>query len=180
MDDEDFLARCRRGEGEAWRMLFDRYIRSVYRWAACLGLDAAAAEDASQEVFATAFRRIGDCRAADRLPAWLFQITRRKAANHRRLTWVRRIFRDSAIESGEDGAGIERSAGSEDRDLALDLRRTLGRLPLRDAEVLLLHDLEGRTRAEVAAMLDLAEGTIASRLARARAGFARLWSEEEP
>jgi len=178
MVDDELLARCRAGEGEAWRVLFDSHFRGVYRWAVCFGLDPAAAEDVCQEVFATAVGRIDDCREADRLPAWLFQITRRKAANYRKLAWVRRVFRSGDQGIG-DGAGGGVGAVSDPAiGLSLDLRRILVRLPLADAEVLVLHDLDGHTRAEVGVMLGLAEGTVASRLARARAGFARLWKEE--
>jgi len=167
----ELVARCGSETRDAFRTLFDAYFDSVYRWAVCFGLDSGAAEDVAQEVFAVAFRRIAE-RPEDRgLSAWLFQITRRKAANARRIAFVRRaLFRERDESEGDTGGGY---------DLPLDLARTLSRLPRWAVEVLVLHDLDGRSRSEVAAMLGVAEGTAASRLAHAREAFKRLWSEEE-
>jgi RNA polymerase sigma-70 factor (ECF subfamily) len=170
VNEHTLLDRCRRGEQAAWRELFERYAGSVYRWSRFFGFGAAGAEEVTQEVFVTAFRRIGACGSERQIPPWLFQITRRKAANARRLGWFRRMVRlsDSRIDATLPGDGV----------LSRDLENVLRRMPLKLVEVLLLHDLEGRSRSEIAEVLGLAEGTVASRLVGARALFAELWEAE--
>ena len=167
---EALIASCRSNEQEAWRALFDAYFDSVYRWATCFGLDRATAEDVAQEVFAVAFRKLRDLDSGRAISAWLFQITRRKAANMRRLAWARRVF---------TGDGSEEKRDETRHDLPFDLVQTLSKMPPWAVEVLMLHDLDGRSRSEVAQMLGIAEGTAASRLANARDAFKRLWSGEE-
>src|SRR5690349_17277173 len=85
------LEGCQRGEPAAWRTLFQRFVRSVYRWATCFGLDRLSAEEVAQRVFATACQSIHKCESEQLLPGWLFQITRRHAANQRRNAWLRRV-----------------------------------------------------------------------------------------
>jgi RNA polymerase sigma-70 factor (ECF subfamily) len=149
----------------------------VYRWAVLLGLPPFEAEDASQEVFAVAARRIATCHAEAALTSWLFQITRRVCANHRRAACWRRW-----LGLGRDGEGLAAfepaARGSAADELAV--RACLARLPPRLAEVLILLDVEGLTREEAAAALDLPAGTVASRLRQARLAFEALWEGRSP
>jgi RNA polymerase sigma-70 factor (ECF subfamily) len=173
---QTLLARCQCGEPQAWRQLYERYARSVYRWSLGFGLDQGRAEEVTQEVFLTATKRIGTCQDEAQLPAWFFQITRRHAANARRLRWVKRVIgwgEPSLDELGSAAAPIEESPMLE---LSLAVRQALSALPLRLAEVLLLHDLDGRSREEIAEMLALSPGTVASRLRTARALFEKEWA----
>jgi RNA polymerase sigma-70 factor (ECF subfamily) len=52
-------------------------------------------------------------------------------------------------------------------------------LPKKQAEVLVLLDIEGHTREEAAEMLDVPPGTVASRLRLAREGFRKVWEETQ-
>jgi RNA polymerase sigma-70 factor (ECF subfamily) len=170
VNEHTLLERCRRGDQAAWRALFERYAGAVYRWSRFFGVDAAGAEELTQEVFVTAFERIGACASEGQLPPWLFQIARRKAANARRLGWFRRMVRP--------GGSRNDATTSREAVPRRDLERVLRRMPLKLVEVLLLHDLEGRSRSEIADVLGLAEGTVAGRLAAARTLFAALWEAE--
>lgn len=168
------LARCQAGDRVAFEQLFSQNAARVFRWAVLLGLSAHDAEDAAQEVLATAARRIGACAAEAALTSWLFQITRRVVANARRSAWVKRIFRpddeadlEAAFERGEQGP----------IDEELTVRKCFARLSRAHAEVLLLAEVEGYTKPEIAALLGLPEGTVASRLRLAKEAFRKTWDE---
>lgn len=168
------LEGCRSGDPAAWRKLFATRSGQVYRWAVLQGLSPAEAEDCAQEVLATAARRIADCRAEEALTSWLYQITRRVAANTRRLAWMKHLVAGARpVEAAFDH--------EEPRDLELELsvRGCLERLPKKQAEVLVLLDIEGHTREEAAEMLDVPPGTVASRLRLAREGFRKVWEETQ-
>ena len=168
------LEGCKAGDPAAWRKLFTARAGQVYRWALLQGLSPTEAEDCAQEVLATAARRIADCRAEEALTSWLFQITRRVAANTRRLAWMKYFVTGSRpIEPGLD------HEEPQDLELELSVRGCLERLPRKQAEVLVLLDIEGHTREEAAEMLDLPPGTVASRLRLAREGFRKVWEETQ-
>jgi RNA polymerase sigma-70 factor (ECF subfamily) len=168
------LEGCRTGDPAAWRALFTARAGQIYRWAVLQGLSPAEAEDCAQEVLATAARRIGDCRAEEALTSWLYQITRRVAANTRRLAWMKHLVSGSRpLEPAFD------QEESRDLELELSVRGCLERLPKKQAEVLVLLDIEGHTREEAAEMLEVPPGTVASRLRLAREGFRKVWEETQ-
>jgi RNA polymerase sigma-70 factor (ECF subfamily) len=170
------LEGCRAQEAGAWHRFFDDHSGQVYRWSVLLGLAPADAEEAAQEVFATAARRIATCRSEAAINSWLFQITRRVVANARRAAWWRRLFRNAQdADAGDADLAFEHNH-APDVELEFSVRRCLRRLSASNVEILVLMDLEGRTREEVAQMLDLPEGTVASRLRRARDAFREQWS----
>ncbi|MCB9545671.1 MAG: RNA polymerase sigma factor [Myxococcales bacterium] len=171
--DPELFDRCRRADALAWRRLYRDYAGRVFRWAVLRGLRAMEAEDAAQEVLAIAYRRIGQCAAAGAFDTWLYQITRRVVANARRKVWWRRVF---AVERVPEPAFVD-GPGPE---LELAVRACLARLPADQAEVLLLADVEGYTREEVADMIGRPPGTVASRLRLGREAFRGLWADLRP
>jgi len=171
------LAACQAGDRAARERLFADCAPRVFRWAVLLGLPAPDAEDAAQEVLATAARRLERCEAQAALGTWLFQITRRVVANARRSAWVRHVLHRDREEPAAPAFEHESRASVDDE---LSVRRCFGRLSPRLAEVLLLCEVEGHTRAEVARLLEVAEGTVASRLRLAREAFRKLWEADAP
>jgi RNA polymerase sigma-70 factor (ECF subfamily) len=168
---DGLLADCKAGDERAWERLFRERAGQVYRWAVTLGLSPASAEDAAQEVLATAARRIDTCRSEQALSAWLFQITRRVVANHRRLAWWRRILPvdDSQLEP----AFVTRPGQSREQELTV--RACLRRMRPQEVELLLLAYVEGFSKVEVARTLGVPPGTAATRMRAARRHFQELW-----
>ncbi len=170
--EEELIAACRRGERWAQRDLFEQHNVAVFRALLALSGDPGAAEDFVQETFLKAYRAIGGFRGHSSVRTWLMRIgtntffedRRREQARRRHLL---RIENESAgtslrlVAPGGEG-GEERR---EFRDLAF---RGLAALSATDRTVLTLHDLEGYRYAEIAEILDVAPGTVGSRLSRAR------------
>ncbi len=167
------FARCQRGDPVAWEEIFREYSRVVFRWSLFFGLLESGAEEVTQEVFMTAFKKIATCSSEERLPGWLFQITRRHAANFRRRKW----FQDMLWPARSKAERDDRLEGSENRpQLSLELEQVLRKLPVKLTEVLILHDLDGLSRREIAEQLGIPAGTVASRLSKARRVFRDKWS----
>lgn len=164
---------CQADEPWAWRQMVDTWASAVYRWCVLLGLSARDAEDAVQDVFATASERMNTCTCDEVLGSWLYQITRRHAANRRRLAWCKKVFfmEDEQTTAFAPGRNV---------DDELEVRNVLSRLPMRHVEVLVLMDVEGFTRRETAEILDLAEPAVASRLRRAREAFRAAYRRPAP
>jgi len=172
------LQRCQAGDEQAWQEVFSSYATRIYRWAALLGLSGQEAEDAAQEVFATAVRKIHTCKGPELPSSWMFQITRRIVANMRRLAWWKVMLRAADADEQLEPALTYQSP--QGRELELEVRHCLRRLPLRHTEILVLMDIEGFTREEAAQALNVPPGTVASRLRKARAVLRATLEAREP
>lgn len=124
------------------------------------------AEDAFQATFLVLVRKATSIRPAGMVGNWLYGVAHRTALEARRSI-ARRRSKESHV--------VPRPEPSEDTLARLRplLELELPRLPDKYRAALVLCDLEGRTRKEVAQQLGLPEGTIASRLSRARTILAK-------
>jgi RNA polymerase sigma factor (sigma-70 family) len=123
-------------------------------------------EDAFQATFLVLVRKAASLRSPRTLANWLHGVARRTALEASRAAAKRRA-REAAV--------LPRTMASDDPrdDLRPVLDQELGRLAEKYRIAVVLCDLEGRTRKEVARQLGWAEGTVASRLARGRGILAR-------
>ncbi len=167
------LSACKAGEPSAWRQFFEARAGQVYRWAVVLGMNPSTAEDVAQEVLATAARRIATCSSEAALTSWLYQITRRVVANKRRLAWWRRVL---PVAEPEPGPAFEHVHGAGP-EMEIAVRTCLKKLKKNHVEALLLAYVEGFTKEEVAAILGIPPGTVATRLRLAKLAFLQLWEE---
>ena len=138
----------------SFRALYRRHAAAVYGLALRLcGGRAAQAEDVAQESWVRAMRGLGGFRWSSRLGSWLCGI----AVN----VW-RESCREPVVgEAPEEPAVAPRPDG--------DLGRIVAGLPPGARAVLVLHDVEGYTHAEIGALLGIEDGTSKSQLAKARA-----------
>lgn len=162
------IARIRRGESHLYGTLVDRYQRRL--WWSCLRMlgDPDEAEDVVQEAFVRAWERLDRFDPTHRFYTWLFTIARNRCLNalRRRNTWGSRSLSgdDPPVLPARDDAG----AGVEDRELARALAECLETLPDDQRDVFDLRHAEDFRYAEIAAVLEISQGTVMSRLHRAR------------
>jgi len=121
------------------------------------------AEDAFQATFLVLARKAYTVRP-DSLSRWLYRVAMR-LANKARVRRARRMTVEREVEHAAEPVAAPAPAP---RDWLPILDAALARLPERDRRTILLCDLLGRSRAEAAAELGIAEGTLSSRLARSR------------
>jgi RNA polymerase sigma-70 factor (ECF subfamily) len=157
----DLVRRARRGEPQAFDLLARRHLRAAFAVALAVLGRPSDAEDVAQEAFVVAIERLEQCRDPDRFSGWLLEIVRTRALN----ALERRKRRDGP-ELTDDDTAAETARG----DVALRARLldALAQLGPVQREVVLLHDLEGWTHAEIAAALDLSETNCRQYLFTAR------------
>ena len=127
------------------------------------------AEDAFQATLLVLVRRAASIASPELLANWLYGVAHQTAIKAR-ATSARRKGRERQVTEMPEPAVSEPDRWN---DLQYALDEELSRLPDIHRVVLVLCDLEGKTRKEAALDLGLAEGTVASRLARARAILAK-------
>lgn len=180
----EVLARCRRGDAEAFAEVVQTYERPLFAYvyrstAAERGLPDP--EDIVQEVFLRAWRGFPGWNPArsTSFAAWLFAIARNHVVELLRRTRPETVsWEDSA---GDLPAGLpsprEAAGTAELRDR---VAATVCRLPEKLRTAFLLRFHEERSYAEIAEVLECDLGTVKSRIARAREFLARELADEKP
>ncbi len=123
------------------------------------------AEDVAQEAFARVYRKIGQLRDRDRFRAWLVRMTWRLAIDRWRADRRRATREDSALIAPAPRTTDEEADANE---RALLLWRAIDALPDKLRVVVVLGAIEEHDTREVARLLDVPEGTVKSRLFKAR------------
>ncbi len=162
-----------RGDSRAFTDIVDRYTAPLYTLALRMLGDREGSEEAVQEIFLKAYRALPRFQLTRRFHPWMYTI----AVNHLRTELRRRSVRRR--RSAE--AAVERLPSREQGPSELTLRREGERLAeeallsLRPEyrSVFVLRQVEGLPVSEVAEILGLPEGTVKTRLHRARAELAR-------
>jgi len=157
----EVIAGCQAGNRDAQRRLYDGYHRRVYRLAVRM-VGSADAADVTQEVFLRVFARVVTFRGASAFPTWLYRVAVNECLRYlgRRPRKLQPLVEEPVCAA----AGPERSL--EQADL---LERALERLDAPLRAVFLLREVEGLRYQEIADILAIAPGTVASQLSRARA-----------
>jgi RNA polymerase sigma factor (sigma-70 family) len=165
-DAELLAAFARDRDHAAFAALVERHGPMVY--AACRRLlrDPNDLDDAFQAVFLVLIRKAGTVRGAQ-LAGWLYGVALRTAKAARKLAARRKRLDEEYRAQARQVAEVPPDPVEAD-DLRAVLDRELGHLTASARSAIILCDLEGRTRKEAAAELGWPEGTLATRLARAR------------
>ena len=188
------VARCRRGEPQAFARLVALHEGMVFNLAARLLGDSEEAKDVAQNVFLHVYRKLAQFRGRSALRTWIYRITVNQCHNRRRWWQSRRRERQKSLDEVATGPEASRladdSPGSNPydethrRERARHLQEALLRLSFEHRAVLVLREIEGQSCEVIAEALGVATGTVKSRLARAREALRRqlvdVLGEEEP
>ena len=155
------------------RSLFENHYASIWRLLRRLGVSAAQLDDAAQEVFWVAARRLPDIEPGREHP-FLYGVALRIAANesrrHRAMPPIAEIGQlPSMVDQGPSPE--EEVAARQERELLDDV---LGRMPSDLRTVLVLFELEGLEVRQIAEIEQIPVGTASSRLRRARDEFSAI------
>jgi RNA polymerase sigma-70 factor (ECF subfamily) len=165
-DDRALLRAHVEGDRDAFAELVRRHRDRL--WAVALRTigDREDAADALQEALISAYRSAHRFRGDSAVTTWLHRIVVNACLDRVR----RRNVRPTVPLADTEPMPV----APVDSDTALDVRAALAQLPVEQRAALVLVDVQGYSVAEVAAILDVAEGTVKSRCARGRARLAAL------
>jgi len=178
--DLELARRAAEGDRAAFHDVVDRYADNLFRLARSLVRSRADAEDVVQETFIEAYRGIGGFDGRASLRTWLSRILMRRAARvwrrRRRQPWM---SLEAAVESAATGASLAVPPETLAVDQRLDVRAVLPMLGHQHREILLLREMQGMSYAQIAQVLGVPQGTVESRLFRARAELRERLKEYE-
>jgi RNA polymerase sigma-70 factor (ECF subfamily) len=173
MPDAELARRVAGGDHSAFEAVMRRHNRAMFRTAHAILRDHAEAEDALQEAYLQAYRTMGSYRGEARLSTWLARVVANEA-----LMRLRKRSRRSEILPLHAGADIsEITDGSMDKqpenaarraELRKMLEARIEALPGAYRAVFMLRAVEEYSVEETAAILQIPEATVRSRLSRAK------------
>lgn len=157
---------------EALRQEIVGYLPRLRRFARSLARDPDRADDLVQAACQRALERLDQVREGTRLDSWLYRIIYTR--------WIDKLRRGKTrsanlvVLTGEDATVAANARVGQDLAAALDIKKALEKLPAEHHAAITLVSVEGYSYEEAASVLDVPVGTVASRVARARAMLGRL------
>ncbi|MFQ5461427.1 MAG: RNA polymerase sigma factor [Phycisphaerae bacterium] len=162
MNHRDLIERCRAGERDARRQLFEQTSVRIYRLLLRMTGNPDDASELTQATYVKGFQRLDQFDGRSAVASWLYRIAVNEALQFRRRQSV------GTVKLQVLAPNRPTEAHRPATDLRLDLEGALAELPPDDQAVLLLRYQEELDYRSISEVLQCAEGTVASRLNRAR------------
>lgn len=177
--DAALVAACKRGDLDAFDALVHKHQKRMFNVAYRITGDYEDAAETAQDAFVAAYRNIGSFRGSAKFSTWLTAITVNHARNRLKREKTRRSREprslDDPIDGKENGRTMDPPSpdpgaleGLERREVSTGVQDCIAALDAEFREVIVLRDIQGFSYDEIGGMLKLREGTVKSRLFRAR------------
>jgi RNA polymerase sigma-70 factor (ECF subfamily) len=183
-DEEKLVEAAQRGNLDAFNELILHYQNRVYNLAYHIMHDPAAADDATQEAFISAYRALDGFRGGS-FRAWLLRIVTnacydelRRHKRRPKVSWEDFGEMDEEANPHLVDGGAKPEETVQQQELRSILERAIARLPDHQRTTLVLVDKMGFSYEEAAQVMDVQLGTVKSRLSRARRQMQELLQED--
>ncbi len=173
LGDAALLEKLSQGSQEAFALLYDRYGRIVFGVALHFVGDRETAEEITQDVFTSVWKKVHTYQAdQSKVATWISRITRNRAIDELRRRGSRAEQRSVRWENGIGPAGAEDPADQAETALERQrVRAALASLPTEQREALAMAYFQGCTHSEIAEALGQPLGTVKTRI---RMGMLKL------
>lgn len=166
-DEVTAVRRAKRGDQEAFAWLVETYQGPVYRLVLRMGLSPADAEEAAQNAFVAAWRGLPEFRGDAKFSTWLYRLSTNAAIDFARREKKHTGHADiNELERPDDGPSPQETVERRERSDAI--RDAVAALPEQYRQVLLLRYMQELSYGEIGSALGLPEGTVKSRINRAK------------
>ncbi len=183
MDERMLISKIQEGDTGLFEELISSYQRKIYSLALRILRNEEDAGDASQEAILKIYRAIGSFQGKSSFSTWVYMVTRNAC-----LDFIRRRAHISDYEEGMPeydcaplyNPSAETPEGAyEKKERRLRIIELIRSLPEEQKTVLVLRDVDGYAYGEIAEILNISEGTVKSRLFRAREALRQLLKANE-
>ena len=174
MDDKQLVQQAAAGDTAAFETLVERYQQQVYHLALRMVNNEADAQDLAQEAFIRAWRSLGSFQFTSQFSTWLYRLTSNICIDFLRVQKRRKVVsltmlrddEDSQWDLPDDDPLPEQQMIVREEHEALE--RAFAALDPEFRQILTLRIINGCSYQEISQILDIAEGTVKSRISRAR------------
>ena len=163
-DDQEIIEATLSGCTDAFGELVEKYQQRLYGSIVHL-FGVRDAEDVVQETFLKAFKKLDKFRGKSEFYSWLYRIGYNTAVDHYKLR-----MRTTSLDDSEENTGTHIPGKElEEKDRGRQLQIALAALSQEHRTVIILREIESLSYDAIADLLSIPEGTVRSRLHRARA-----------
>lgn len=174
-EDQRLIDRWHGGDERAFEEIYQRYLKRIFTLSLRLTRSQTDAEDVTAETFARAYEGLRKVRSGGHLLPWLSRVALNLCRDLGRRRTTRKTYSYDDRGEGQDNIALQVPDTSSEplgKVVASELRETVARavqdLPDWQRETVILFYLNDKSVDEIAKLLDVREGTVKSRLARAR------------
>lgn len=175
-DQENIIARARRGDADAFEQLVVAYRDQVFRLALRMCGNEADADEVAQEAFLSAWKALPNFRGDSQFSTWLYQLT-----SHAAIDLMRREKRQIAAEDITEVSAPDPTPGpqqqAERSETQQAVRDAMAQLSPEYRQIVVLRFLQELSYEEIGTVLKLPPGTVKSRLNRAKAQLKDILSK---
>lgn len=155
--------------------LIEQYGQEVYKIAYFYMKETQLAEDVFQEVFYKVIKNYHKFNHQSSEKTWLIRITINTCKDMLRTSWIKRVTTFGVLQDSENE--YEKPYDIEKKETNKELYELIQRLPQKYKEILLLFYYKDLTYEEISEILQIPEGTVRSRLSRAREKLKKMMNE---
>ncbi|MHC4112627.1 MAG: RNA polymerase sigma factor [Planctomycetota bacterium] len=159
---ELLVLKCQQGSREAFEELVERWQKRLWRYAFQVTGSESAAWDVTQEAWFAIIKGLSKLQDAAVFPRWAFRILNNKCADWLRKQHLQSRLNKELVKQAE----IEPDKKQNSSEEAESLRAAIAKLPPGSRALLTLRYHEGFDMGQIAKIIDIAEGTVKSRLHR--------------
>jgi RNA polymerase sigma-70 factor (ECF subfamily) len=177
MDIADILLKCRDGNHEAWNMLINAYSKSVYNIALNFFAERDIASDVTQEIFIKIYHNLDKFREERNFSSWVFTISRNYCIDYWRKNKKYLLNSQELDEKISTGQPTPEDNLIRESEIEI-LRKKITQLEPELRLILILRDIHDLSYQDIAERFSIPEGTVKSRINRARLRLAQLYMRE--
>jgi len=171
--DAELIERARRGDADAFAVLFQVHKARVYSLCLRMTNNVAEAEDLTQDAFLQVFRKLASFRGDSALSTWIYRIAVNTVLMRFRKKTLSQLSLDEPWNKNSEANPVPREYGARDCRLAgcidrIALTQAIRDLPRGYRTVFLLHEVEGYEHSEIAEFLGCSTGNSKSQLHKAK------------
>lgn len=186
MDENKLVKKAVNGDNSAFEALMEEHMGIIYNIALRMAANQDDAEDMTQEIMIKIFRSLGSFKGNSKFSTWIYRVAvntcldeLKKKKNKKHLSLDAEISGDdgeSQIEIKDDSPSPEKLAEQNElRDMVASAVKLLSD---EHRAVIVLRDIRGMSYSEIAEILGCSDGTVKSRISRARAQLKMILEKE--
>ena len=186
MDENKLVNKAVKGDNSAFEALMEKHMGIIYNIALRMAANQDDAEDMTQEIMIKIFRSLGSFKGNSKFSTWIYRVAvntcldeLKKKKNKKHLSLDAEISGDDGenqIEIKDDSPSPEKIA--EQNELRDMVAAAVKLLSDEHRAVIVLRDIRGMSYSEIAGILGCSDGTVKSRISRARAQLKMILEKE--